>query len=66
VGALPICGDDHRLVGIVSQADIARHLPDYAIAQFVKSIWAPQAIAAAEATRASDGAKVVAGKVQRP
>ncbi|GFG50366.1 CBS domain-containing protein [Mycolicibacterium agri] len=37
--------DNERLVGIVSQADIARHLPDYAIAQFVKSICAPQAIA---------------------
>ena len=36
--------ENHRLVGIVSEADIARHLPDYAIAQYVKAICAPQAI----------------------
>lgn len=40
---LPVI-DDHRLVGIVSEADIARHLPEHAIAQFVKAICAPQAI----------------------
>ncbi|MGP4057292.1 CBS domain-containing protein [Mycobacterium sp. 4D054] len=40
---LPVI-DDHRLVGIVSEADIARHLPEYAVAQFVKAICAQQAI----------------------
>jgi CBS domain-containing protein len=44
VRRLPVI-DDHRLVGIVSEADIARHLPEHAIAQFVKAICAPQAIA---------------------
>jgi CBS domain-containing protein len=44
VRRLPVI-DNHRLVGIVSEADIARHLPEHAIAQFVKAICAPQAIA---------------------
>ena len=44
VRRLPVI-DDHRLVGMVSEADIARHLPEHAIAQFVKAICAPQAIA---------------------
>jgi CBS domain-containing protein len=84
VGALPICGDDdrlhgmitdrdivikglaagsdpahwrswyqvrrlpvienHRLVGIVSEADVARHLPEHAIVQFVKAIYSPKAL----------------------
>ncbi|MCZ0726963.1 CBS domain-containing protein [Mycolicibacterium iranicum] len=43
VRRLPVV-DDHRLVGIVSEADIARHLPEYAVAQFVKAICAQQAI----------------------
>ena len=43
VRRLPVI-DDHRLVGIVSEADIARHLPEHAIAQFVKAICTPQAI----------------------
>jgi CBS domain-containing protein len=30
-----------RLVGIVSEADIARHLSEHAIAEFVKAIYAP-------------------------
>jgi len=38
--------DDHRLVGIVSEADIARHLPEHAIVDFVKAICAPRAIGA--------------------
>jgi CBS domain-containing protein len=38
--------DDHRLVGIVSEADIARHLPEHAITDFVRSICAPKAICA--------------------
>ena len=44
VRRLPVI-DDHRLIGMVSEADIARHLPEYAIAQFVKAICAPQALA---------------------
>jgi CBS domain-containing protein len=43
VRRLPVI-DNHRLVGVVSEADIARHLPEHAIAQFVKAICAPQAI----------------------
>lgn len=43
VRRLPVI-DNHRLVGIVSEADITRHLPEHAIAQFVKAICAPQAI----------------------
>ncbi|ARG76083.1 CBS domain-containing protein [Mycobacterium kansasii] len=43
VRRLPVI-EDHRLVGIVSEADIARHLPEHAIAQFVKAICAQQAI----------------------
>lgn len=38
--------DDHRLVGIVTEADIARHLPEHAIVDFVKAICAPRAIGA--------------------
>ena len=40
---LPVI-NNHRLVGIVSEADIARHLPEHAIVQFVKAICAPQAV----------------------
>jgi CBS domain-containing protein len=40
---LPVI-DDHRLIGIVSEADIARHLPEHAVAEFVKAICAPQPI----------------------
>ena len=36
--------DDHRLVGIVTEADLARHLPEHAIVDFFKAICAPQAI----------------------
>ena len=43
VRRLPVI-DNHRLVGIVSEADIARHLPEHAIAQFVKAICSQQAI----------------------
>lgn len=43
VRRLPVI-DNHRLVGIVSEADIARHLPEHAIGQFVKAICAQQAI----------------------
>ncbi len=43
VRRLPVI-DDHRLVGIVSEADIARHLQDHEIAQFVKVICSPKAL----------------------
>ncbi len=43
VRRLPVI-DDHRLVGIVSEADIARHLPEHAIVQFVKAIYSPKAL----------------------
>lgn len=44
VRRLPVIDANHRLVGIVSEADIARHLPEHAVAQFVKAICAQQAI----------------------
>jgi len=40
---LPVI-DEHRLVGMVSEADIARHLPEHAIVAFVKAICSPMAI----------------------
>lgn len=43
VRRLPVI-EDHRLVGIVSQADIARHLPEHAIVEFVKAVSSPAAI----------------------
>ena len=36
--------DDHRLVGMVSEADLARHLPEHALVDFVKAICTPLAI----------------------
>lgn len=42
VRRLPVIDKDHRLVGIVSEADIARHLPEHSIAGFVKAICAQQ------------------------
>jgi len=43
VRRLPVMEND-RLVGIVTEADIARHLPEHAIVQFVKAICSPLAI----------------------
>ena len=43
VRRLPVI-ENHRLVGIVSEADIARHLPEHEIAQFVKAICSPPAL----------------------
>lgn len=40
VGALPICRDDDRLVGMISEADLARHLPEQAAGEFVEAICA--------------------------
>jgi len=43
VRRLPVI-EDHRLVGIVTEADIARHLPEHAIVDFIRAICAPKAI----------------------
>jgi CBS domain-containing protein len=43
VRRLPVI-DDNRPVGTVSEADIARHLPEHAIVQFVKAICSPKAL----------------------
>ncbi|MGV0645187.1 CBS domain-containing protein [Mycolicibacterium sp. XJ2546] len=43
VRRLPVI-ESHRLVGIVSEADVARQLPEHEIAQFVKAICAPKAL----------------------
>ncbi|MCI4675008.1 CBS domain-containing protein [Candidatus Mycolicibacterium alkanivorans] len=43
VRRLPVI-ENHRLVGIVSEADIARHLPEHAVGQFIKAICSPPAI----------------------
>ncbi|MFJ8964495.1 CBS domain-containing protein [Lentzea sp. NBC_00516] len=32
--------DDHRLVGMVSEADLARHLPEHELASFVERVYA--------------------------
>ncbi|MFY9919659.1 MAG: CBS domain-containing protein [Mycobacterium sp.] len=40
---LPVI-DEHRLIGMVSEADTARHPPEHAIVQFVKAICSPMAI----------------------
>ncbi len=37
--SLPVI-DNHRLVGMISEADLARHLPEQAIAEFVEAICA--------------------------
>ena len=42
VRRLPVV-DQHRLIGIVSEADIVQHLPQHAIADFVQAICAPAA-----------------------
>ncbi len=36
--------DDHRLVGIVSEADIAAHLPEHAAPGFIRAIGAQRSI----------------------
>jgi CBS domain-containing protein len=36
---LPVT-DNHRLVGMISEADLARHLPEQAVAEFVETICA--------------------------
>jgi CBS domain-containing protein len=43
VRRLPVI-DNHRLVGIVTEADIARHLPEQAIVDFLRAICSQQAI----------------------
>ena len=43
VRRLPVI-ENHRLVGIVSEADIARNLAQHEISQFVKAICSPKAL----------------------
>lgn len=40
---LPVV-EDQRLVGMVTEADIARRLPEHAVVEFVKAICSPAAI----------------------
>ncbi|AOW93614.1 CBS domain-containing protein [Rhodococcus sp. WMMA185] len=40
VRRLPVI-EEHRLVGMISEADLARHLPDRTVGQFVESVCAP-------------------------
>lgn len=40
VSALPTRGDDGQLVGMISEADVARNLPDETVAEFVEEICA--------------------------
>ncbi len=47
VRRLPVIDDHQRLVGIVSEADIARHLSDQSIAEFVRAICERQEIPSA-------------------
>ncbi|MFI5615679.1 CBS domain-containing protein [Amycolatopsis sp. NPDC051903] len=35
--------DDHRLVGMISEADLARHLPEHTVGRFVEAICATTA-----------------------
>lgn len=43
VRRLPVI-ESHRLVGMVSEADIALHLPGHQIAEFVRAICSPDAL----------------------
>lgn len=43
VRRLPVI-ENHRLVGMVSEADIALHLPGHQVAEFVKMICSPDAL----------------------
>ena len=36
---LPVI-DNHRLAGMISEADLARHLPEQAVAEFVQAVCA--------------------------
>jgi CBS domain-containing protein len=40
---LPVL-DEHRLVGMISEADLARHLPEHAVGAFVEAVCAPKAL----------------------
>ena len=40
---LPVLNGE-RLVGIISEADIARHLPEHAIGSFVETVCAPKSL----------------------
>jgi CBS domain-containing protein len=37
---LPVI-ENHRLVGMISEADLARHLPEQAVGEFVEAVCAP-------------------------
>lgn len=52
VRRLPVI-EDHRLVGIVSEADIARHLPENAIVDFVRAICSPPVLVGGSAANAA-------------
>lgn len=43
VRRLPVI-ESHRLVGMVSEADIALHLPGHQVAEFVRAICSPEAL----------------------
>ncbi len=44
VRRLPVVDKHRRMVGIVSEADIARNLPEHLVAEFVRAVCAPQAV----------------------
>lgn len=41
VKRLPVI-ENHRLVGVISEADLARHLSEHQLAEFVERIYAAQ------------------------
>ncbi|BCO34972.1 CBS domain-containing protein [Mycobacterium heckeshornense] len=40
---LPVL-ENNLLIGIIAEADITRHMPEYAIVRFVKAIYSPKAL----------------------
>jgi len=52
---LPVI-EDHRLVGIITEADLARNLDEHRLAEFVEKVYAP-ASSAATASVPADGAR---------
>ena len=40
VKRLPVL-EDHRLVGIITEADLARNLDEHRLAEFVEKVYAP-------------------------
>ena len=39
VGSLPICGEDGKLHGIISEADLAQHLPQDQLKRFADAVY---------------------------